>query len=482
MRDLKRITIIVIGVVLFLGSLSCISSDAISIGPTLQGFGTQTRAAYGSKNEPIILVVTNLSDRNGNLENDFRNGVPVKTGSFLECLNYVPPADTGKIILFEVSGTIVATTEPFGYTVKHSYTTIAGQTAPSPGITLRNICFGVKASDVFVQHLRIRIGDDQPGYDAENRGSGIVGSSDIYNVVFDHCSISWGIDENFTVWNDSRWNNSKAYKLENITLSNSIISEALNNSIHPKGPHSMGPTIGYDTQNISLIRNLFAHNHARNPYLRSTKIAVVNNLVYNAKEPPGGIRPVFGPIEASFVGNVIRPGPDSGSTSGCVASFHGWKNDWYNDGVGSKVYTHDNITANCDRYSGEWVGVQDANNYRRVAGIKAVSPPVWPLKLKALPSKDVEKYIIAHAGARPFDRDEVDIRIINDVKNGTGRIIDSQKDVDGWPVLRQSKRRLNIPLNPHKDNDGDGYTNLEEWLHKLSEQSKVFPPNNLRSK
>jgi pectate lyase len=462
--------------------LSGFHAKAFDIIPNLKGFGNKTRAAYGGNDDPVILIVTNLEHKWGSLKDDFRGGVPVKTGTLLACLSYTPPENTGKIILFEVSGTIAATTEPFSYNVKHRYTVIAGQTAPSPGITLKNIKFGVQVSDVLIQHLRIRIGDNQPGYDPENRGVVITGPHNITNVVFDHCSISWGIDENFTVWNDSRWNNSQAYKLENITLSNSIVSEALNNSIHPKGPHSMGPTIGYDTQNISLIRNLFAHNHARNPYLRSTKIAVVNNLVYNAKEPPGGIRPVFGPIEASFVGNVIRPGPDSGSTSGCVASFHGWKNDWYNNGVGSKVYTHDNITVNCDRYSGEWVGVQDANNYRQVSGLKALSPPVWPSILKALDSKDVEKYVLANAGARPFDRDEVDIRIINDVKNSTGRIIDSQKDVDGWPVLRQNKRRLDIPLNPHKDNDGDGYTNLEEWLHKLSGQSEISPPNNFRKK
>jgi hypothetical protein len=469
-------------IVIFSIIFLAVQAKALNIVPDLNGFGTQTRAAYGGSANPIILIVTNLEHRAGHLSNDFRDGVPVKTGSLMDCLNYTPPENTGKIILFEVSGTIAGTIEPFSYNVKHRYTVIAGQTAPSPGITLKNLKFGVQASDVLIQHLRIRIGDSQPGYDAENRGVVIGGSNDITNVVFDHCSISWGIDENFTVWNDSRWNNSKINKLANITLSNSIISEGLNNSIHPKGAHSMGPTIGYDTQNISLIRNLFVHNAARNPYLRSTKIAVVNNLVYNAKEPPGGIRPIFGPIEVSFVGNVIRPGPDSGSTSGCVASFHGWENDWYNNGVGSKVYTHDNITVNCDRYSGEWPGVQDAYNYRRVPGIKAVSPPVWPLNLKALSSKDVENYVIAHAGARPFDRDEVDNRVINDVKNSTGRIIDSQKDVGSWPVLRQNTRRLKIPLNPHKDNDGDGYTNLEEWLNKLSGQSKVFPPNNLRTK
>lgn len=460
-------------------------AKALDIIPNLKGFGTQTRAAYGGKNNPIILIVNSLEHKGGSVSDNYRNGVAVKTGSLLACLNYIPPDNTGKIILFEVSGTIVGNSYPFHYKVLNQYTTIAGQTAPSPGVTLRNIVLSVKTSDVFIQHLRFRIGDDQPGYDPENRGIGVTGTDDIMNVVFDHCSISWAIDENFTIWNNTVWNKSEPKKVENITLSNSIISEGLRYSIHPesikdKKPHSMGPTIGYHTKNISLIRNIFAHNVDRNPYLRSTKAAVVNNLIYNTKEPAGGIQSKYGPVEVSFVGNVIKRGPDSGSTSGCIAWLVGYSNDFYKNGVGSKIYTDDNITFNCDKYSGEWVGVLDPNQYRNVPALKALSPPIWPSDLKTLDSKDVEKHVLANAGARPFDRDEVDIRIINDVKNGTGRIVDSPKKVGGWPVLETNKKVLDIPKNPHKDDDGDGYSNLEEWLHKLSEQSNISPPPNLR--
>jgi len=473
-------------IIIFLSLLSA-QAKALDIIPNLKGFGTQTRAAYGGKNDPIILIVDSLEHRDGNVYDTYRNGVAVKTGTFLACLNYTPPENTGKIILFEVSGTLVGNSYPFNYKVVNQYTTIAGQTAPSPGVTLRNIILTVKTSDVLIQHLRLRIGDDEPGYDPENRGIGITGKDNINNVVFDHCSISWATDENFTVWNNTVWNNSEPKKVENITLSNSIISEGLRYSIHPesvfdKQPHSKGPTIGYYTQNISLIRNLFAHNLDRNPYLRSTKAAIVNNLIYNAKEPAAGIQPKYGPIEVSFVGNVIKPGPDSGSTSGCIAWLVGYNNDFYNNGSGSKIYTKDDITFNCDKYSGEWVGVLDPNNYRHVSGLKVISPPVWPPNLKILNSEDVEKYVLANAGARPFDRDAVDLRIINDVKNGTGRIIDSPKDVGGWPVLAKNKKVLDIPQNPHKDDDGDGYTNLEEWLQKLSGQSKISPPNNFRKK
>jgi hypothetical protein len=86
-----------------------------------------------------------------------------------------------------------------------------------------------------------------------------------------------------------------------------------------------------------------------------------------------------------------------------------------------------------------------------------------------MPSSAVEDYVIANAGARPADRDSVDIRLINDVRNGTGSIIDSQDDVGGWPVLGRNTRVLSLlPGKPHSDNDGDGYTNLEEWLHAFA--------------
>jgi len=98
----------------------------------------------------------------------------------------------------------------------------------------------------------------------------------------------------------------------------------------------------------------------------------------------------------------------------------------------------------------------------------ATSPPTWVAPLTVLPNGSVEAQVLASAGARPADRDLVDVRIVNDVKNGTGQIIDTPSQVGGWPVLSVNTRPLTLPANPNGDDDGDGYTNLEEWLFKFS--------------
>ena len=95
-------------------------------------------------------------------------------------------------------------------------------------------------------------------------------------------------------------------------------------------------------------------------------------------------------------------------------------------------------------------------------------PPVWIDGLAARPSGEVEAWVLEQAGARPADRDAVDQRIVDGVRNRTGRVIDSQRDVGGWPALPSVSRPAAVPANPDGDADGDGYTNLEEWLHALA--------------
>jgi hypothetical protein len=98
----------------------------------------------------------------------------------------------------------------------------------------------------------------------------------------------------------------------------------------------------------------------------------------------------------------------------------------------------------------------------------ASSPPTWNSGLDAMSAEEAFDWVLANAGARPADRDAVDERIVRGVIDGSGRIIDSQDEVGGWPSLEQNRRILTLPSNPGSDEDGDGYTNLEEWLHDFA--------------
>jgi len=100
------------------------------------------------------------------------------------------------------------------------------------------------------------------------------------------------------------------------------------------------------------------------------------------------------------------------------------------------------------------------------AEVQVDAPPISVPGLVPLPSDAVYDWVIATAGAWPADRDPVDARIIADVEGGTGQIIASQADVGGWPALAENTHTLELPADPNGDDDGDGYTNLEEWLHQ----------------
>src|SRR5690606_36956468 len=137
-----------------------------------------------------------------------------------------------RVCVFEVSGTIRLSRDLI---LRNPNITIAGQTAPSPGIMFRGGGLLIKTSDVLVQHLRFRPGDDPGGVPPENRDAlKIESDSPISNIVIDHCSFAWAIDETASLW--SGWNN--------VVLTNNIFAEALNDSLHPKGAHGYGVLLG----------------------------------------------------------------------------------------------------------------------------------------------------------------------------------------------------------------------------------------------
>jgi hypothetical protein len=419
------------------------ASSVLPVFPGAEGFGTTTPAGSGrhiSQANTTVYKVTNLGASG--------------SGSLRDCIDASGP----RVCVFEVSGTIEINDS---LSIRNPYITIAGQTAPSPGITLKGAKLLINTHDVLIQHLRIRVGDG-PGYDPDNRDGIEIendgGVHDVYNVVVDHCSVSWAIDENTSLWYDG---------VRDVTISNCIISEALYDSLHSKGPHSMGLLIGEHVKRVSMHHSLLAHNLDRNPLIQAdTETELVNNVYYNCGS--WGFM-VFSddyilgiPLFSNVVGNYYKRGIDGPDGKPIQVES--------NLTHTSKVYVEGNIGP------GRQSDTED--DWSIVTGNEAIyrsfTPVVTQTVLITNSAWEAYVFVLNHAGARPADRDSVDIRILNDVRNGTGRIIDSQDEVGGWPNLPQNYRVLTLPSNPNSDDDGDGYTNLEEWLHAFAAEVEGY--------
>jgi hypothetical protein len=263
--------------------------------------------------------------------------------------------------------------------------------------------------------------------------------------VVDHVSASWAIDENVSTW----------YPLKNVTISNCLISEALNNSIHPKGNHSMGILLGDGAHNMTLVGNLFAHNAERNPRIKGdVEAVIINNVFYNS----GGqnfsvIGHNSGPNLVTVVGNIFLAGPNTPAKSKPLAFTN-------ETSEGSKVYFYYNQTPEVINFLSPYA---------------VPTPPIWHESLAISPLSGIEEQVLSKAGARPADRDVIDTRIVNEVRNREGKIIDSQSQVGGWPELTISYRPFMIPSNLHSI---DGYTNIERVLHRMAKDVE-YPPSQL---
>jgi len=419
-------------------------AHALSVIPNGAGDGISTKAGRGG----TVYKVTTLNETG--------------SGSITACTNASGP----RVCVFEVSGTIRLSGDLI---LRNPNITIAGQTAPSPGIMFRGGGLRIKTSEVLVQHVRFRPGDDVEGETTENRDALKIEadeSNPIKNIVVDHCSFAWAIDETASAW--VGW--------DNITLSNNIFAEALNDSLHPKGPHGYGVLLGPVNGHATLVNNLFANLVERNPLSRASNFTFVNNVIYNRRNMDVDLQSEHGIVtKNTVVGNVFIRGADYSRAmkpvlvrmSGSLAILSG-----------TRIHVADNqaVETSSDAYSvtGNESGTILPETYR------ASSPPVWPSNLTSRPTKDngVLNHVLTNVGARPADRDSADKRIIQGVKDRTGRIINCvaangtsrcNLNAGGWPSLAENRRALTLPSNPNEVT-ASGYTNLEVWLQKMAAQ------------
>jgi len=404
--------LLAIAIFLFLTAYS-----SLSRAETQTGWGANTDGGKGG----TIVRVTNLNNEG--------------EGSLKWALNQQGP----RIVVFEVGGVIDL--ERSNLTVDEPNLTIAGQTAPSPGITLIRGGLSIRADDVIVQHLRIRPGDGH--LNSGHWDTDALNTRAAKNVLVEHCSLSWGTDENLTAGGPRQEGASpeewRAATSKNITFRNNIVAEGLLNATHKKGEHSKGILVHDNVEKVLIQGNLVASNYERSPLMKGGASAIVaNNLIYNpgrraihynliAREWLG--EKVRGHL--SIVSNVLRAGP---STELPVPLF-------MIGGQGTlDFYMDDNIALDAIGQplpeTGSYGSANDLVNNVKHA-------PKELKKLSFLKANQVEGKVLETAGARHWDRDDHDIRVLADTSEGRGKMIDSQEEVGGYPKYEMTTRSFN---------------------------------------
>ena len=425
--------------------------------PGAEGYG---RFAQGGRGGDVF-IVTNLADAG---PGSLREGIRSATGP--------------RTIVFEVAGTIELKSR---LELDKSRITIAGQTAPGDGITLKDFTFQIKnATNIIVRYLRVRLGDENKDKGAKG-GDDTFNSNDIDQMIIDHCSLSWAIDGTHDLRRGG-----------NVTVQWCILSEALNRSLHNKPEHAMCASYRDLSGNLSLHHNLYSTCRDRHPTLGSAQnppryiVDFRNNVIYNWSASGTAN---FADHFINCVSNVWRPGPMSDPAKLPIA-MKGSLPDLAKGFMQGNVFderedlTRDNYAALDFK---RWL--REGTNYKYAGTVAdwqtATSPVLAADTPRTQIAREAAELVLARAGAS-LQRDAVDKRVTDDVRNRRGKLLDSQREVGGWPVLQSKPAptdtdRDGMPdawekahgLNPNNpadrnaDRNGDGYTNLEEYLNSL---------------
>lgn len=406
--------------------------------PGAEGFGAHARGGRGGR----VIFVTNLHD--------------CGPGSLRDAVN----AEGPRYVLFRVSGIIELRSS---LEITSPCLTVAGQTAPGDGICLKNFDCTIRTHDVVIRHMRFRPGDEPgPALRASHKvfePDAISIGNPSHDVILDHCSASWSIDESCST---------SGVDVDNVTVQWCIISESLNDSFHHKGPHGYGSLIraGGD---VTYHHNLYAHHKTRGPRPGTYGDGSIlfdfrNNVIYDTNGYSAE-----DPVRMNYVGNYVRR-PEKWVFKVGGSATHMFQTGNYLEGAG-------------ERNTDFWQLIDDAEPQNRQAvayDVAAVSTNSAEQALAA---------VLESAGATLPRRDPVDARVVEQVRQGTGKIIDSQTEVGGWPEYHSAapprdsdcdgmpdawevSHDLQPMVDDHNgDADGDGYTNLEEFLNRADRQA-----------
>jgi pectate lyase len=413
-----------------------VSADDLPAFPGAEGYGAKTTGGRGGR----VIAVTNLNESG--------------PGSLQAACEAKGP----RIVVFRVSGTIDA-----DLSIRNDHITIAGQTAPGDGITIKG-SLSIGANDVIVRYIRVR-------YAGSGNAGDAIGGRYKENIILDHVSASWGTDEVLSLYHNRY-----------VTIQNCIISEAVGDG----KSHKFGGIWG---DNYSTYHhNLIAHNDNRNPRFASGAghVDFRNNVIYNwgygtsyggEKQQQGNAKFNFSTI--NMVANYYKPGP---ATNSNVKSRIVAPSSRDGDADAGKWWVSDNLVEGSPEVTADnWKGVT-----RTDAAFRLDKP--WPaMKINQQSAQDAYKTVLARVGAS-LHRDSVDARIIEEVRKGTAThgngIISSPNDVGGWPELKSLPApkdsdgdgmpdawEVKYGLNPNDPSDANGdlnrsgYTNIEEYLN-----------------
>jgi len=391
--------------------------------PGVEGCGRLARGGRGGD----VYHVTSLGDAG---PGSLREAVATATGP--------------RTIVFDVGGDIRLKS---ALRIEKSFLTLAGQTAPGDGITVRDCSVQIfNATDVVVRYLRFRLGDEGPGEAAG--ADDTLATNDVRRVIIDHCSLSWAIDGTHDLRRGG-----------DFTLQWSIISEALNHSLHHRGPHAMAASYRDLSGPITLHHNLIATCRDRHPSLGSARepprhvVDFRNNLIYHWTTP-GTTN--FCDHFINCINNVWRPGPSSRPDKLPIA-IKGTLPDLAQGFMSGNVFEgRDDLTR--DNYAAlDFHRWRDPGRNYRYAGTLADWRAAAAADLGAAtpdtqPALEAAELVLTSAGAS-LRRDAVDRRVVADVRARTGALIDSQREVGGFPVLS--------PGSAAVDSDRDGMP--DDW-------------------
>ncbi|WP_394337168.1 polysaccharide lyase [Echinicola strongylocentroti] len=462
---------------------------AIPAFPGAEGGGAYTAGGRGGK----VFVVTSLADSG--------------PGTLREACE----AGGARTIVFNVAG-IIQLEKPIS--IRAPYVTIAGQSAPGDGVCVAGETFAVDTHDVIIRHMRFRRG----ATDVTRRDDALSGDP-MGNVIIDHCSVSWGLDENISMYRNmfTANENSDRKKLPtaNITIQNTISSEGLDTY-----NHAFGSTIG--GLNSTFIRNLWANNISRNPSVGMYgDFTFVNNVLFNwwnRSVDGGDYRSLF-----NIINNYYKPGPMTPEGKPISYRIIKPESGYLDPKTFGRAYVDGNyVEGNPQVTADNWDGgvqpgdLSPAEREKHFAYMRQ-SKPFEMAPLNIMSAKAAYKFVLDHAGATLPKRDAVDQRIVKTVKSGqinapegkemeigaeliNRRLpIDSYKkgiivhpdqvggypeykgspyqesDGDGIPDAWEEKYGLdpNDPSDANADLNGDGYTNLEKYLNGIDPTKKV---------